>query len=373
MAINSYSGFDGCNSITDAVLGPLSATNFSTPSSVVVSNDTTKTRGGQGKSLIFSQAGGYGVQPATVLRVFNSTKVTAFAGVAAKLLATFNYTAIVLALNNSVSTTHIYAVIDSTGFVAVYRNNNPSQGFFNGNYTKLGTGQIANVNMTAWNYFEIKGTIDPTNGSVVIRCNNVECFSLSGVQTSADGTSSMSAFSFGVCPSNSQGSGSYTNNEIAYFDDMYLADTSGAINNDFLGSRGVKTFFPSGNGTFHAFAPSANTNWNNVSDPSFDGDASYNASSTDGDIDSFTWSGLGTNPSSITAVQITVAAKVATTGSDTLAPFILSNGTQSTPQSFLLSTDYTFVPNIWTQDPNTNAAWTPSGLNAIEFGYKRVS
>ena len=110
--------------------------------------------------------------------------------------------------------------------------------------TVIGTSPTGLVTTSTWEYWEFKCTI-ATSGTVEWKINGVTVWTLSGVDTqeSTEGTwDGFRMFQLG-------------NNTV--YDDIYVCDGTGTINNDFLGDVVVETLFPVSDGSFTAWTPSA--------------------------------------------------------------------------------------------------------------------
>jgi hypothetical protein len=134
------------------------------------------------------------------------------------------------------ATIQIYLYIEQTGKLSVYRGS-----------TLLG--QSANpLLINAWTYIECKATFHPSAGSFEVRVDGAVVASASGVNTSNSGNAY----------ANTIGTGTGTNDSDAYYDDWYVCDTAGAVNNDFLGDVRIEPLYPNADGTYQQFTHSVN-------------------------------------------------------------------------------------------------------------------
>lgn len=160
-------------------------------------------------------------------------------------------------------------------------------------------------------------------------------------------------------------------------DDFYYGDTttgSGSFPcNDFLGDIRSYTSFPTSNGTVQ-WTAFANANWQEVSEVAFDGDASYNLSSTVNQQDLFNIGAVPTSISGILGFQITAALRKDDAGARTVANVLKSGATTSvgTARS-MTDTNYVYWSEQFILDPNTAANWTRANINAAQIGYKVIS
>jgi hypothetical protein len=80
---------------------------------------------------------------------------------------------------------------------------------------------------------------------------------------------------------------------------------------------------------------------------------------------------LGNLPASVTTVygvQVGIQAAKAEPGDGNAKIVTRSGGTNYAPNTYSLGTSYTELTELHEVDPATSAAWTPSGVNALEVG-----
>jgi hypothetical protein len=156
-----------------------------------------------------------------------------------------------------------------------------------------------------------------------------------------------------------------------WYDDFYICDATGTVNNGYLGDVRVDAIYPSGVGASAQFTPTGSaTNWENVDDASPDDDTSYNASETAGHIDSFTFADLTALNASILGVQANILARKDDAGTRLLRAVARVGSTNYEGADLTLTDSYIDHRTIWNQNPATASAWTESDINAAEFGYK---
>jgi len=134
----------------------------------------------------------------------------------------------------------------------------------------LGT-SVATVITDAYTYLECKLFVHNTLGTVEVRLDNVTVLMLSGVDTQGSGTSpNIQSVDF----RGNTGAG-------VRVDDLYIADDSGSVNNDFFGNCRVDTLSPISDdiAEFDTATPSVN-HFENVDEMPVDEDTSYNETAT---------------------------------------------------------------------------------------------
>jgi hypothetical protein len=158
------------------------------------------------------------------------------------------------------------------------------------------------------------------------------------------------------------------------FDDVYIADTAGSFNNDFLGDVQVKMLKPNGNGNSSQFTGSdadSTDNYLLVDDGAApDEDTTYVEDGVTGEKDTYTYENTPSGITSIKAVNVKTLGKKTTGGANDLKAVARSSGTETDSANIGLTTSYTMQPAIYEVDPNTSAAWGVSAFNSAEFGYK---
>jgi hypothetical protein len=152
--------------------------------------------------------------------------------------------------------------------------------------------------------------------------------------------------------------------------DVVVWDTSGSVNNTFMGDVRVACLFPSGAGNSAQFTPLSSTNVSNVDEQDADEDTTYNSSTTPGNKDTFAVTDLPGAAASIKAVQQIVRARKTDAGARTLKQVVRRGGTDYEGATVNLGDAYAYFTEVLELDPSTSAAWTESNFNGAEFGYK---
>jgi hypothetical protein len=231
-------------------------------------------------------------------------------------------------------------------------------GAFNG--TVLGTATNA-LSTGTWYYIETMTTIADSGGRAVVKVNGVTEIDFTG-DTKNGGT----ATSFDTIKMGNH-FGDFGAIGTARLDDLYVLDSSGSVNNTYLGEQRVNALLPSAAGASTQFTPSTGSNnWDLVNDvpPS---DSTYNSSSTSGHRDTYTLA----NPvvvGTIHGVQVVTRMVKSDAGAASAKAAIKSSSTVAYGTTRTLSASATTYRDIWETDPDTSSAWTGSGANALEAG-----
>jgi hypothetical protein len=154
------------------------------------------------------------------------------------------------------------------------------------------------------------------------------------------------------------------------FDDVYICDGTGAVNNTFLNDCRVVTLFPNGAGFSTQFSVTgAATNWQAVSNNPPQTDITYVSSNTPGQIDLYTVGNLAV-AGTIKGVQTVVDARKDDAGARQLAAEIRIGGTNYVGASAFLATSYQMNSEIRETNPNTGVAWTQADINTpLQIGF----
>lgn len=227
--------------------------------------------------------------------------------------------------------------------------------------TVLGTSTLS-LN-SAVNHIEIKVKIHGSTGTVEVRVNGDVYLVLTGLNTSASGN----AYFTKVVHTGSPPSATDA------LDDLVIWDTTGGVNNDFLGDVRVSASFPTGAGNYTQWTPSTGSNWQNVDDASPNDDTDYNSDSTPGHIDTFAMTDLPAAAVAVKAVKYVVYARKDDAGVRQIAPLARIAGADYVGTTVSLGTSYGVLEEIHDTSPATAVAWTVSEVNALEFGYKEIA
>lgn len=252
----------------------------------------------------------------------------------------------------------------NTQILISYTNTGSLLQVFRGTGTLLAT---TPVTLSIWYYLELKIIISSSIGSVLLKLNNTPVVNLTNTNTQNTGNNTANGIQFG---------GSPTNRPTSNFDidDLYVCDTTGTYNNDFLGEVKVSTLTPNGAGNYSQFTKSgsspAATNYQGVNEIPANDDTSYNSSNVPNQIDTFTFTDLSDVPLFISAIQTNTQSRKDNTGTRSGNPLIRISGTDYLLSSFNPITSYSIDNQIQEKNPATGLPWTLSDINALEAGYK---
>jgi hypothetical protein len=241
-------------------------------------------------------------------------------------------------------------VLDTESEIRVYRGT-----------TLLDTSSGAGIGSNTWYYIEFKVLTDNTAGTYEVRVNGVNVCSGTGADTQEGSNAYHDRFRLLPAPV----SGTHPT-----WDDMYCCDSTGSVNNDFLGNHKVVRIDPDGDDTtgFGTSTPSAN-HYENVDETICDDDTSYVEESTNTNKDIWDYgsvSSLGT----IAGLVVRTMAKETDATDFELITIVESNGTEYDDSGQAMGSAYTEYTRLEETDPDTNSAWTMTAINAAKFGVK---
>lgn len=218
--------------------------------------------------------------------------------------------------------------------------------------TTAGLGCVANT----WYYIELQATIDNAAGAYELRVNEINELSDTGVDTQHGSNASVNSIAF---YSDVVGD--------RYFDDVYVLDGAGAINNDFLGEMLVVGLYVDGDGTVNDFTSSGGDNYEDVDDGNILDVATYVESSTPTDKDMYTFDTLG-DYGYIAGILLNVDAMKTDAGDVTLNLFATFDAVdEETPKT--LTGSWGAYQMLMETDPKSDA-WTKTNLTVTQFGFE---
>ncbi len=230
-----------------------------------------------------------------------------------------------------------------------------------GNGTTLGVSSGTNLLQNVWQYIEFQVTVSATVGTVAIRINGATVLNLTGVNTLGGGGAAVI------------GKISIGSNLTNFFQDLYIADSTGSYNNTFLGDVHVSVFNPTSNGTYTAYTPNgAATLWQSVSASTPADSTVFASDSTPGDRMSVNLASSSVT-GTIAGVVNVGRMKKTDSGTRTSALTVTNNSVDSIGSTISLGTSFAYFTQVQETDPNTGVPWTNSGFNTTQVGVKTVS
>jgi hypothetical protein len=220
---------------------------------------------------------------------------------------------------------------------------------------------VAATPLSVWNYIEVWATIADAGGRCVVKVDMVTVIDFTGDTKNAGTNTTMDAIKF-----DSNGAGAHD------LDDLYVCNSLGTVNNTFLGDVRVQTLLPSGVGSSTQLVPTGSVNnWDNVNDSPY-ALATFNASATPGQRDTYAMADLLAGTGTVFGVQDNMTALKSDAGVASLKASLKSGATVYYDPTASLGTALATYATVRETDPATAAAWTVAGVNALEFGAEVV-
>lgn len=344
MALLWIEGFEGFGTVTGSAPSPI---NVLARKYTVIQEDDIDIEAGR--------LGGYCIRlnnetTITVQSPVLTTDDTLIVGFATKFGDTGGSTRLLIGFFDD-STSGINLRVTPTGELAVYL------------YTSLlattsGLGLLADT----WYYIELKVVCaDSPNGAYEVRVGGVNVLSNNACDTK-------------------YGTHNYHNNFkfynlyyafSPYIDDLYCLDSTGAVNNDFLGNMRVVAIRPDGDTAANAWTRSGGSeNYDLVNEAPCDDDTSYVESAVSTTKDLYTYDAVSGLGDSVKGIQINTVCRETDANSFSLVTVAKLGATESNSAASVVgTTSYTFKTRLMETDPDGNA-WTLANVNASEFGIK---
>lgn len=212
-------------------------------------------------------------------------------------------------------------------------------------------------------YVEIKVVAGVSTGAVEIRVNGKVELSITNVRTSSN---SFASFGFGASLVG------IINDGAMRLDDLYVVDTSGGVNNDFLGDCRVDAYMPTSEGSLQQWTPvPAGVHYTTV-DENPNNDSDYVETATSGNVELFGYTDLANVPLAIFGVQLNTAIRKTDAGARNFNGAAKVGGTTYFGPNIPINDSVIYRPTIWDKNPATSAAWTRTEIDNAEFGVKLV-
>ena len=212
-----------------------------------------------------------------------------------------------------------------------------------------------------WYWIEWKVYTDNSAGTCEVRVGGKTVLALTGIDTQFTASNYKNAVSW-----------KDNNTTLDYFDDCYVCDGTGAVNNDFLGNGRVKTLRPDGDSAVSWTPTGVGANFDEVDEAEHDAGTTNVAEANTNNQDLYTYDDL-TDLVAVKGLMINSVVALDSAGSETYVISAKSGATEvNTANLTVASTSYLTNTYVLEQDPDVSAAWTPTTVNAALFGYKYI-
>jgi hypothetical protein len=231
------------------------------------------------------------------------------------------------------------------------------------NGTLLATGNTVLSPRTEY-YVEIQFVISDTVGTAILHIDGVldTGINATNLDTRNGATGVCNAISF-------QGL------DTEQFKDIYINDNTGGVDDGFWGPISIVTMRPEGAGNKSQWTPSAGSNYQNVDDTTTNSDTDYNATSTNGNIDTYAMSDTGYASGTVLGVEwVADVRKADPSATARVAPVLRIGGTDYVGSDINPTTTYLLQNQRFRLQPVAGTpAWDVATLDAMEVGIKRTA
>jgi len=253
--------------------------------------------------------------------------------------------------------THGFSLYDTAGN-ATRLLFNSSLGFcFYYNSTLLGTSANNLVNVNSWQqveFFANKGN-GTTTGYLEARLNGNVILTVSGLALGATSYNKWYSHNPGI-----GGSGGWA----LQLDDLLMWDTTGTINNTFLGDRRCLTSFATSNGATQGWTFTGGaTAWQSINSVPPSG-TNYIEGVNSGDASEFNKGALTLLATGVAGVRVVASALKTDAGAATFRLGMHSGSFATMGASITPGTTYNYYDTILELDPNGSIPWTKASVEA---------
>lgn len=227
-------------------------------------------------------------------------------------------------------------------------------------YDQLISTSVATAPARGWHYVELQVTQGTSNGVLSVRINGILAIQMAAQNTIQGGGQLLTAF-VGAVP----GQSCPLTLDV---DDFYIADTTGTINNTFLGDVRVDVLQAQADGSMNQWtaSPVGTAAWESVSD--VDESTAISAASS-GLRQSFDVMPLPAMASpAIYGVQLTLLARKTDAGLGKVKGLVVSGAQTATSADIILQEQLAWQSTLFERNPNGSVQWTEAAFNAAEFG-----
>ena len=246
--------------------------------------------------------------------------------------------------SDAAATTHVAVQINGDGSI---RANGASSG-------------VGVIRLDVWQYVEIKAVLSDTVGSVDVRVDGVSVLSVVNVDTKNGGTKT-------VFDALSLGGAAFGTGRHFVYDDLYVCNGAGTVNNDFLGDVSIEALRPTSDVAV-AWTPTPGpSNYTAVNDSTYDNTTHVQASAT-GQKDVYALGNLAATGGPVRGVMVNTVADATDSGGASMNALLRVSATDYTSSALTLDTTEKVHTAAWDVNPGTVAAWTVADVNALDAG-----
>lgn len=228
--------------------------------------------------------------------------------------------------------------------------------------TILGTTTGLNIGTVDWQFVELKIKIHDSEGFFELRVNNKVVLSDSNINTADDASNQTVGkviFTTATSP-------------LVYYaryDNIYILDTTGTRNNNFLGPIDISIFRPASDYSVEWSRNGGDNNFSRISETYSDGDTTYVEATDEDALDLY---GYGSLSNEEDILGITIQTECRDTDGDgyTIIASILSDATSDDSAPQLTTATYFIYSYLSETNPKDSKQWDISTLNNAKIGVK---
>lgn len=273
-----------------------------------------------------------------------------YAGAAVKVPTLTNRSLLALC-GDAGATQHAVLVVNASGAVTINRGG-----------TVLATSTAGLIPAGTWVYVELTATVSDTVGVMEARVNGTVVATFTGDTKNAGTGTNLDALT--IFPSSSS--------SPTFYDDVYVCNALGSVNNTYLGDVRVQTLRPNAAGSSTQLTPVGSaSNYANV-DEAPPSQADYNYSGTAGQKDLYGVEDVLGGTTAVLGVQVGTVARKTDTGARSMKNLIKSGATTTAGSTATLGVSALTYLTMHEANPTTAAAWAVSDIAALEVGVEVV-
>lgn len=254
-------------------------------------------------------------------------------------------------IDSSNTTAILWVAIQADGSIAIYKT---------GNVLLAQSGPILTAN--TWYHIEFKYNIDDTIGYCEVRVNGETVAQINNADLGTTPAGIFQIYNY------------WDSNIDIRVDDVIAWDTTGPVNNDFIGQARVLTVFPASDTPVADFVVTgAASGYQAIDEVPPDDDTSYIEGVNAGDISEFGMPALPPEVVSIVGLFIPSRSKLSAAGAATLQISMVSNGQVAPGVDRGLGVGWTYYTDKFETNPDGGGAWSKSAFEAALIRLEKTS
>lgn len=228
--------------------------------------------------------------------------------------------------------------------------------------TVIGASDSGIITASAFHHIEMRLLRDNVVGEFEIKFNGITVMSVTDINF---GASNPNVFASRLEQSNGV--------PDIYIDDFIIWDSTGDVNNTFLGPARITTGFVTADTAQADWAKSAGSDgYAMIDEVAPDGDTTFISSDTAGNKSDFALFNLPDEIFTVQAVYVPTMAKLAAAGIGNMKTSMVSGASVASGPDTPLTTAYTYWPSVFEKDPATGATWTRAAVEAANVRVEKT-